>query len=204
MAPFWFGAWNRRTDHVINMLVKRDESFLLIVDVQEKLAPAVDGADRVVANIVFLAKAASCLGVPILITEHCPNRIGHTLPDILHASGNAKVVDKVHFCAQSESVFTAALRRLDRGKPIICGMEAHVCVLQTALGLKEAGYDPFVSTDAMASRSTGDYATALERFRQNGIEAVTCEMVVFEWLRRADTSEFRDLLALIKKRPASP
>ena len=124
--------------------------------------------------------------------------------DILHAAGNAKVVDKVHFCAQSESVFTAALRRLDRDKPIICGMEAHVCVLQTALGLKEAGYDPFFSTDAMASRSTGDYATAIERFRQNGIEVVTCEMVVFEWLQRADTSEFRDLLALIKERPAGP
>ena len=84
------------------------------------------------------------------------------------------------------------------------GMEAHLCVLQTALGLKEAGYDPFVSIDDMASRSTGDYATALERFRQNGIEVVTCEMVVFEWLQRAETSEFRDLLALIKVRPTGP
>ena len=186
------------------MLINPDESFLLIVDVQEKLAPAVDGADRVVANIVFLAKAASRLDVPILITEHCPDRIGHTLADILHAAGNAKVVDKVHFCAQSEPGFAAAVRRLDRGKPIICGMEAHICVLQTALGLKEAGYDPFVSIDAMASRSTGDYATALERFRQNGIEVVTCEMVVFEWLQRAETSEFRDLLALIKVRPTGP
>ena len=186
------------------MLVKPDESFLLIVDVQEKLAPAVDGAERIIANIVFLAEAASRLNVPILITEHCPDRIGHTLSDILHAAGNAKVVDKVHFCAQSEPGFTAALRRLDRGKPIICGMEAHVCVLQTALGLKEAGYYPFVSSDAVASRNTEDYVTAIERLRQNGIEVVTCEMVVFEWLQRADTSKFRDLLALIKERPAGP
>ena len=186
------------------MLINPDESFLLIVDVQEKLAPAVDGADRVVANILFLVKAASRLSIPILITEHCPDRIGHTLPEILDAAGNAKVVDKVHFCAQSDPGFTAALRQLERGKPIVCGMEAHVCVLQTALGLKEDGYYPLVSADAVASRTTEDYVTALERVRQNGIEVVTCEMVVFEWLRRADTSEFRDLLTLIKQRPAGP
>lgn len=186
------------------MLVKADESFLLIVDVQEKLAPAVDGANRIVANIVFLAEAASLLNVPILITEHCPDRIGHTLPDIIHAAENAKIVDKVHFCAQSEPGFTTAVRRLDCSKPIICGMEAHVCVLQTALGLYEAGYYPFVSADAVASRNNEDYLTALKRFCQNGIEVVTCEMVVFEWLQRADTSEFRDLLALIKERPAGP
>lgn len=186
------------------MLLKPNESFLLIVDVQEKLAPAVENADRIIANMVFLAKAASRLDIPILITEHCPDRIGHTLPEIIKAAGNAKIVDKVHFCAQSEPNFTAALRRLDRDKPIICGMEVHVCVLQTALGLKEAGYDPFVSADAVASRNTEDYVTALERFRQNSIEVVTCEMVVFEWLQRADTSEFRDLLALIKERPAGP
>ncbi len=105
--------------------------------------------------------AASRLNIPLLITELCSDQIGHTLDDVLEAAGDGKVADKVHFHAQSEPGFTAALRRLDRGKPIICGMEVPVCVLQTALGLN---YYHVVSADAVASRNSGDYVTALGKF----------------------------------------
>jgi len=108
------------------------------------------------------------------------------------------VLEKIHFDAVSEPACTERFAALDRPQAVIAGTEAHVCVLQTALGLKQAGYEPYLVVDAVSSRNATDKAAAVGRLRDAGVSAVTTEMVLFEWLARGDTAEFRDLLPLIK------
>ena len=108
------------------------------------------------------------------------------------------VIEKIHFSWIDEPDFAARLDAIGRDQAVICGLEAHVCVLQTALGLRERGFAVAVVADAVASRHPGDRERALARLSQAGVEIVTAEMVMFEWLRKGGTPEFKDLLALIK------
>ncbi len=108
------------------------------------------------------------------------------------------MLEKIQFDAVSEPACAERFAALDRPQAVIAGTEAHVCVLQTALGLKQAGYEPYLVVDAVSSRNATDKAAAVGRLRDAGVAAVTTEMVLFEWLARGDTAEFRDLLPLIK------
>jgi nicotinamidase-related amidase len=180
------------------MRIGRDTSFLLIVDMQEKLVPVVEQPDRVVANAARLMTGAARLGVPILLTEHYPKGIGPTVPALRELAPAGAVLEKIHFDALSEPAFAEHLAALDRPQAVVAGTEAHVCVLQSALGLKQAGYRPYLVVDAVSSRRPEDKETAVARLRDAGVAAVTTEMVLFEWLARGDTTEFTDLLGLIK------
>ena len=180
------------------MRIGRDTSFLLIVDMQEKLLPAVEQPDRVVANAARLMAGATRLEVPILLTEHYPKRIGPVVAELRVLAPPDGVLEKIHFDAVSEPACAERFAALDRPQAVVAGTEAHVCVLQTALGLKQAGYEPYLVVDAVSSRKPGDKAAAMVRLRDAGVAAVTTEMVLFEWLARGDTAEFRDLLPLIK------
>ena len=185
------------------MLIERDSSYLLIVDVQEKLAPAVRNRDIAVANAARLIKAAQLLGVPVLVTEHCPDRIGHTVEPLRSMLPADAFLTKVHFAATNEPAVMEVFRSLNRRSPVVCGMEAHVCVGQTTLGLLSRGFSPFLVTDAVASRKQSDLESAVARMRHEGIRPVTTEAVIFEWLKRADTEEFRRLLPVLKEMPSS-
>ncbi len=180
------------------MLIGRDTSFLLIVDMQERLVPAVEQPDRVVANAARLMTGAARLEVPVLLTEHYPKGIGPVVPALRDLAPAGAVLEKIHFDAASESACAERLAALDRPQAVVAGTEAHVCVLQSALGLKQAGYEPYLVVDAVSSRNATDKAAAVARLRDAGISAVTTEMVLFEWLARGDTAEFRNLLELIK------
>ncbi len=189
------------------MRIGRNTSFLLIVDMQEKLVPAVEQPDRVVANAVRLMTGAARLEVPTLLTAHYPKGIGPVVAELRELAPPDGVLEKIHFDAASESACAERFAALDRPQPVIAGTEAHVCVLQTALGLKQAGYEPYLVGDAVSSRNATDKAAAVGRLRDAGVAAVTTEMVLFEWLACGDTAEFRDLLPLIKddllKRPVA-
>ena len=180
------------------MLIGRDTSFLLIVDMQERLVPAVEHHDRVVTNAARLMTGAARLEVPVLLTEHYPKGIGPVVPALRERAPTNSVLAKIQFCALSEPACAKRFAALHRQQVVVAGTEAHVCVLQTALGLKQAGYEPYLVVDAVSSRRASDKEAAITRLRDAGVIAVTTEMVLFEWLARGDTAEFRDLLPLIK------
>jgi nicotinamidase-related amidase len=175
-----------------------ERSLLLVVDVQTRLAPSVEGHQDVFARCLALAEGARELGVPIVATEHCPEAIGSTLPLLMQVVNPSQIVAKRHFSAMDEAALPEVLGRAGRTQVVVAGMEAHVCVLQTALGIAAAGYDCRVAVDAVGSRHGEDKQVALERLRQAGIGLVTAEMVLFEWMVHADHPAFRTIISRIK------
>ncbi|MEM6680360.1 MAG: isochorismatase family protein [Pseudomonadota bacterium] len=182
------------------MLIAAETSSLIVIDMQERLVPAMQAPARTIRNTRTLLAAAAELSIPVLVTEQYPQGLGHTVADIAKASAAAQalVIEKAHFSAQAEPSFAEAFARTGRSQAVIAGMEAHICVLQTAAGLMSAGVDVFVVTDASASRTLESEAACLDRLRALGAGIVTTEMVVFEWLGRAGTPAFKALLPLIK------
>ena len=180
------------------MLIHREQSLLLIVDIQEKLAPAILQADEVIANTVKLIHAAKQLNVPILASEQYPKGLGRTVPALRELLPTETLFDKTHFSCLGEPGVADRLRQQQRQQIIICGMEAHVCVLQTAMDIKVAGFTTIVVADAVSSRRAESYEVGLARMRDAGVTIVTTEMVLFEWIGQAGTPEFKALLPLIK------
>ena len=180
------------------MLVDRTDSVLVVIDIQERLAPAITDIDRVIANTTVLLQAARRLEVPILASEQYPRGLGKTVAAVADLTPSGAIVEKIEFSAAANTAFSERLAALERGVPVICGIEAHVCVLQTALDLVASGLHPVVVRDATQSRATASAEAAWQRMQKAGIELVTTEMVVFEWLRQADHPAFRDLSRLIK------
>lgn len=180
------------------MLMHREHGLLLVVDIQEKLAPAILHADTVVANAAKLIQAAKQLSVPILASEQYPKGLGPTVMPLRELLPAEALLEKTYFSCLSEPGFGDRLVKQARAQIIVCGMETHVCVLQTVLGLKAAGYAPMVVADATSSRSIQSYDLGIARMRDAGITVVTTEMVLFEWIGRAATPEFKALLPLIK------
>ncbi len=174
------------------MLMNRDKSVLLIVDVQERLAPSIHDHERVAANCVWLAQVAERVGVPVVVTEHFPDKIGATLESVKAATTGAQYVRKECFSAQADGCLDGTAVD-ERRQVIVCGTEAHVCVQQTALGLRWAGKEVFVVTEASGSRDPANRELAFARMRGHGIEIVSCEMVAFEWLQRGGTDLFRSV-----------
>ena len=170
-------------------------SSLLLVDLQQRLMPAIAGGDAVVANAGRLAEAARLLEVPIVATEQNPAGLGGTVAALARLPSAIAV--KTHFDATREDGFDDLLPA-ERPTIVVAGCEAHVCVLQTVLGLLEAGRRVFVVRDALGSRRAESKETALRRMERHGAEVVTTEMVVFEWLGSAEHPRFRDALALVK------
>jgi nicotinamidase-related amidase len=181
------------------MRLDRGSSFLLVVDVQEKLAPHVQGHERLIARAGALVRAAKLLDVPVLASEHCPDRIGRTVPVLRSLLGEDAIVSKVHFSCADEASCLARFNALGRRQVVIAGIEAHVCVMQTALGLVERGFRPFVVRDAVGSRRGEDRDAALQRMAAAGCGAATAEMALFEWMHRADAAEFRQVLGIVKE-----
>jgi nicotinamidase-related amidase len=180
------------------MRLRRADSFLLVVDVQQKLAPHVHEQARVVAKSAALIRAAHALGIPVYLSEHCPERIGATLPALREMVSSAHVLQKAHFACTDEPAILSRFQGMDRKQAVVAGMEAHVCVMQTVLGLAERGFQPFLVRDAIGSRREEDRLAAIERMRAAGGIVTTAEAAMFEWMERADIPEFRDLLAIIK------
>jgi nicotinamidase-related amidase len=180
------------------MLMRRDQSLMLIVDIQEKLAPAILNAETAVANTTKLIHAAKHLSVPMLASEQYPKGLGRTIPTLRELLPPESLFDKTHFSCLGESGVAERLQQQQRRQIIICGMEAHVCVLQTALDIKAAGFTTIVVADAVSSRCAENYELGLARMRDVGVTIVSTEMVLFEWIGQAGTPEFRALLPLIK------
>lgn len=180
-----------------SLLCERDGSQLLVVDVQERLAGAMPAETmaRVEKQIGILLTAGRTLNIPSLHTEQYPQGLGHTLPDLQEQLGNP--LEKTCFACTGAAGFE---QRLDTGRRqiILCGIEAHICVLQTAMALLEQDYQVFVVQDGVCSRNPANQRNALERLQQAGAIVTNTESVLFEWLRDASDPDFRTLSKLIR------
>ena len=175
------------------MLMRTELSCLLVIDVQERLIPAIHRADEVVANGVWLIRIAQRLNVPILASEQYPRGLGHTVAAIRELLPAEAFMEKTHFSCVAER---ECMRRIDacgREQLVVIGTEAHVCVLQTALDLRATGKEVYLVADGVSSRSPRDVELALERMRAAGVRIVSREMVAFEWLHQAGTDTFREI-----------
>jgi nicotinamidase-related amidase len=174
------------------MLMSAENSSLLVVDVQDRLLHHVHDWQVLLNNVIWLVRVAKKVGVPVMATEQYPKGLGHTNPELARELPENVVAGKVHFsCAAAQCL--PGLLGSERPQVVICGMESHVCVQQTALELRWQGKEVFVVGDSVGSRDPGDKALALERMRGHGIEIVSREMVAFEWLRQAGTPLFKEI-----------
>ena len=186
------------------MLIDRQRSLLLIVDVQEKLVPAIHGFASFLKNAILLMGAAGRLGVPMRMSEQYPQGLGRTIPELrgLYRGGDdrpdGQVFEKTCFSCSEEPGFLPELAVTGCDQIVLIGIEAHICILQTAIGLQEAGYHPFVVADAVSSRTPENCALGLARVRANGVAVVSAEMVLFEWLKHSGADEFRELSKLLR------
>ncbi|HKQ48559.1 MAG TPA: isochorismatase family protein [Phycisphaerae bacterium] len=174
---------------------------LVVVDVQERMLGAVTTTrtDELVGGIVKLISAAKMLDIPILYTEQNPAGLGrtdHELKDVL--SGAQGPLVKSTCSAWRDENFREALQQTRREHVILAGLEAHVCIQQTALDLLRVDYTPFVAVDAVGSRRTHDMRTSLARMRQAGVTISTVEALIFEMVERCDHPRFKDILRLVK------
>lgn len=169
-------------------------SFLLVVDFQSRLMPAIDDGAAVLANARRLLDAAALFGIPALLTEQNPRGLGPTVPEL--AADGHPVAPKMTFDAVRSPGF---LDRIPADRQVVvAGCEAHVCVLQTVLGLIDAGRRVWVARDAVGARRPESRETGLDRMQRHGAEIVTTEMAVFEWLGSAEHPRFREALKLIR------
>lgn len=175
------------------MLLKAETSCLLVVDFQERLMPAIHDAARVLENAAWLLKIAQSLNVPVLATEQYPQGLGHTVNAIRELLPATAFVEKVHFSGAAEHACMRRIDQLEREQIVVMGTEAHVCVLQTVLGLHAAGKEVYLLADVISSRSPLNVELAIARMRAEGVRIVSREMVAFEWLQRAATEQFRTI-----------
>ena len=170
-------------------------SALLVIDLQARLMPVIHAGDAVIANARRLVAAAALLDVPVTATEQNPKGLGKTVAGLLPEGLAA--LEKMTFDSCGAPAFLSSLPA-ERPDLVVAGCEAHVCVLQTVLGLRDAGRRVFVVEDAIGSRRAENRAGAIRRMERHGAEMVTTEMVIFEWLGTAGHPRFREAMALVK------
>ena len=181
-------------------LLDRDRSVLVVVDMQESFLNVIHGRDALIANVTLLCRAASVLQVAILATTKYTQRLGGIVPDIADLLQSLEIpsVDKMCFsCAGSEE-FHRRLQESGCEQVVLCGVETHICVSQTAHDLLHAGYQVHVAADAVSSRTVEKHKLGMERIRDAGIRPCAAEATVYEWLYEAGTPEFKAILPFIK------
>jgi nicotinamidase-related amidase len=173
---------------------------LVVIDIQEKLLPAVLNREELVRNSRMLIRLATVLEIPVLLTTQNARGLGATVPEIAELLPRVKAIDKTEFGCFGHGEFRTALRELAGNKTtvLLCGMESHICVMQTALGALENEYMVHVASDAIGSRTDWNWRLGLERMEQAGCVISSTEMMMYELLRKSGTAQFKEMLAYIK------
>lgn len=180
------------------MLIRAADSALIVIDMQERLVPAMLAPAATIRNARRLILAAREMAVPMLLTEQYPRGLGHTVRDIAEVAEGARVLGKMHFSCMEDAGFAETFRALGRRQAVLAGMEAHICVMQTAASLMEEGFEVFVVSDATASRTLESEHACIARLGALGAGIVTTEMAIYEWLGKAGTPSFKRILQLVK------
>lgn len=176
------------------MRIEREQTAALVIDYQEKLVPAMGGKEKLMENSEILLAGLRLLQVPVHITQQYTKGLGMTIPEITDAAETEEYIEKISFSAYD------SVKELIKGKKfvIVCGIEAHICVLQTVMDLAAAGYVPVLVTDCIASRKEKDMQMAVRRAEQEGVILTTYEAVLFELLKKAGTDTSKRIQRLIK------
>lgn len=183
------------------MRLQRDNTILVVIDVQEKLMPVIDGAKELLRNVERLVRGAHVLGVPVLVTEQYVKGLGPTVAAIrktLDETSGYRPIEKACFSAHGSEAFAAQLAALERRQIVVAGVETHVCVYQTVKDLLAAKLDVTLVADAVSSRTPENREIALRRMTADGAKLSSTEMVLFELLGVSATDEFRAISRLIK------
>jgi nicotinamidase-related amidase len=177
-----------------------EQCALLVVDMQEKLLPPIWEKERLVRNVQLLIRLAGILKIPALVTTQYAKGLGNTLPGIASLLPDTPPIDKQIFSCFGSEVFCSLLKRLPgkRTTVLLCGMEAHICVMQTALGALREGYLVHVASDAVSSRTELNWRIGLDRMRAAGAILSSAEMMTYELLRSSGAPAFRELLPYLK------
>ena len=177
-----------------------DQCALIVVDIQEKLLPPIWEKDRLVRNAQLLIRLAGILKIPALVTTQYNKGLGNTVPEVASLLPDTPTVDKLMFSCFGSEVFCSLLKRLpgQRTTVLLCGMETHICVMQTALGALREGYLVHVASDAVSSRTELNWRIGLERMRAAGAILSSTEMMIYELLRSSGAPAFKELLPYLK------
>ncbi|MDD5338041.1 MAG: hydrolase [Dehalococcoidales bacterium] len=173
-------------------------TVVILIDFQERLFPAMFDKEKLLKNVLKLVQGAKVLEIPQIITEQYPKGLGPTLPEIKQLLPDAKPVEKVCFSCTDEASFNQALKSLKRKQVLVAGIEAHICVYQTAMALAREGYDVQVVADCVASRDPENMKTTLTKLGLAGILPTTTEMALFELLKAAQGDKFKQISSIIK------
>ncbi len=183
---------------MINFSPDKNESVLLIVDIQERLAVTMKMRDAVINNCLHLIELAKLQNMPILLTEQYPKGLGQTVSEIRNALPVYRPVEKLAFSCCGEPAFINALKALNRKTVLLAGMETHVCILQTCVDLLEKGFNVHLVRDAVCSRTEDNWKTGAEFMRDAGAIVTCTETVLFQLLKVAGTEEFKAISKRIK------
>lgn len=186
--------------NVSKFWLDRHQTVLVVIDVQERLVPSMDPKvyQRIKANIELLIKTAEELQIPVVVTEQYPKGLGPTVAEFAASAGETGAVEKLSFGCCGEPNFMARLHELGRDNILVTGMEAHVCVYQTVLGLVGAGFNVHLVRDAICSRGKVDFLNALELSSRVGAIVTTAETAAFQLLKVAGTPEFKVVSKLVR------
>ncbi len=180
------------------MRITKKNTVGLVIDIQERLFPVMCDKETLLKNNQVLIQGLNELGLPIIVTQQYTKGIGETLPEIKSAIPDFKYIEKRDFSCCDEPAVVEKIKELNAKNIIISGIESHVCVIQTAIDLKESGFNPIVVMDCVSSRSKNNIELAKERFRYEGIMMTSYESILFELTRTSAASEFRAISKLVK------
>jgi len=180
--------------------LEAEHSALIVIDIQEKLLPPIFEKERLVKNSQLLIRLAGILKIPTLMSTQYAKGLGNTVPEIASLLPETDPIDKQMFSCFGSDVFCSVLKRLpgNRNTVLLCGMESHICVTQTALGALREGYIVHVASDAVSSRTQWNWHIGLERMRAAGAVISSTEMIIYELLRSSGAAGFKELLPYLK------
>ena len=189
-----------QTENAARLPLEADKSVLVVVDIQEKLLPPIFNKDELVRNSQLLIRAARILHMPVLLTTQYARGLGGVVPEIASLLPQTSVTDKVEFSCFGSGAFCSSVKSLPGGRNtlLLCGMEAHICVMQTALGGLNAGYLVHVAADAVGARAEFNWKIGLKRMCDAGVVISSTEMAVYELMRASGTAAFKELLPFLK------
>jgi len=188
------------TSEIARMPLEPDNCALIVVDIQEKLLPPIFERERLIRNSQLLVRLAGILDIPALVTTQYAKGLGRTVPDIASLLPDARPLDKVEFGCFNNQGFCSSVRSLpgQRTTMLLCGMESHICVTQTALGALNSGYIVHVASDAVSSRTEWNWKIGLDRMRAAGTIISSTEMMIYELMRKSDSAAFKQMLQYLK------
>lgn len=181
------------------LVARKNDAVLVVVDVQEKLFPVMQAKDALLKRLSILVRGMTQLGVPIVFTEQNRRGLGPTVAPLVAEAPGSTVIEKATFSCMGNEPFLDHLRGAGRSQVLLAGIEAHICVLQTALDLIESGYDVQIVTDAVSSRLVHTGPAGIDRALRAGAQPTTVESALFECLERCDTEAFKKMLPLVRE-----